>query len=146
MDLVFIIKSLIGLILILGILIALLFYNPGKKIKEKKALAEKPKEDSEYSFEDLAAIIKVKKSSTDELQWALNTILKYYGEIPPKDGIRLHDDFYKFSELVIRLTHHPHTTKELILHFDRELQKLNPHYAKEINDALTKGIKSRGNS
>lgn len=146
MDLVFIIKSLIGLILLLAILVALLFYNPGKKRKEKKALAEMPRHESDYSFHELAAIIKAKKSSTEELQWALNAILRYYGEIPPKDGVRLHNDFYNFSELIIRLTHHPHTTKELILHFDRELQKMNPQYAKEINDALTKGIKSRGNS
>ncbi|MDH4944828.1 hypothetical protein [Sulfurimonas sp. C5] len=144
MDLLFIIKSLIGLILILGILIALFFYSPGEKRKKKKALADKPREDKEYSFDDLSAIIKAKKSSTDELQWALNTILRYYGEIPPKDGIKLHNDFYHFSELIIRLTHHPHTTKDLILNFDRELQKMNPEYAKEINDALTKGIKSRG--
>lgn len=147
MDIIFIVKILIGLIALLGILVMLLLYTPGKKkesVQKKDKKNTNPTKRVEYTFEELYAIIKQKRSTTQELREAVENIIKYYGQITPKMGIRLHDDFYIYSEMIIRICHHPNTTKELILYFDKELRAKNPKYEKELNDALTKGLNSRG--
>lgn len=144
MDLVFIIKSLVGLVLLLGVLIALLLYRPSKKKKEQQKLKQAGKKDSDYTFAELFAVVKDKNSSTEKLQWALNTIEKYHGNIKPKNGARVSDEFYKYSELIIRLCRHPNTTKSLIIGFDKEMRKRNPKYSKELDDSLTRGLNSRG--
>lgn len=144
MDIVFIVKSLVGLIALLGVLVLFLLYDPRKqKQKTQKSVADEPTKRVEYSFEELLAMIRDKNSTTQELEFATGNILKSYGHIAPKMGIRLHDDFYIYSEIMIRICHHPNTTKELILSFDKELRAKNPQYEKELNDALTKGLNSR---
>lgn len=144
MDIVFIVKSLVGLIALLGVLVLFLLYDPRKqKQKTQKSVADEPTKRVEYSFEELLAMIRDKNSTTQELEFATENILKSYGHITPKMGIRLHDDFYIYSEIMIRICHHPNTTKELILSFDKELRAKNPQYEKELNDALTKGLNSR---
>lgn len=143
MDLVFIIKSLIGLVLLLGVLLFLFFFKPAKK--QKHDLKQNtPKEEHHYSFAELLQMIKHKETSAKELQWALDMIIKNYGIIKPKKGVRVDDDFYKYSEIMIRICKHPNTNKDIILGFDRALRKQNPKYDQEINDALTKGLNSRG--
>lgn len=142
MDLVFIVKSLVGLIFLLGVLIAILLYSPFKKKKKAKKV-QKEKQESDYTFEELVEIIKKRNTSADRLQWALRTIIKYHGQIAPKDRGRLSDEFYKYSEIIVRICKHPNTTKSIIIEFDRALEKLNPQYQKEINDFLTKGLNSR---
>ncbi|WP_304545113.1 hypothetical protein [Sulfurimonas microaerophilic] len=144
MDIVFIIKSLIGLVFLLGILVALLLYRPNKKKKEQEILAQMAKKDSDYTFEELYSIVKNKHTTTEKLQWALDVIIKYHGNIPPKNGIHLSNDFYKYSEVLLRICQHPNTTKDLILEFDKALRELNPEYKKEINDFLTRGLNARG--
>ncbi|QOP40256.1 hypothetical protein [Sulfurimonas marina] len=141
MDLVFIIKSLIGLVLLLGILVALLLYRPNKK-KGNEA-GEGTKKDSDYTLEELYSIIKDKHSTTKKLKWALDIVIRYHGEIPPKNGVQLDEDFYKYSEILLRICQHPNTKKELILEFDKALRELNPQYKKEINDFLTRGLNAR---
>ena len=144
MDLVFIFKSLIGLIVLLGILIAILLFKPSKK--KKNISKSTQKKESVYTFLELSKIVKDKNSATQLLQWALDVIVKYHGKIKPKDGSKVNDDFYNYSEIIIRICRHPNTTKELILNFDKALRERNPEYSKEINDSLTKGIKSRKGS
>lgn len=146
MDIVFIVKSLVGLIALLGFLVVLLVYSPNKKKKENKdpVADTEPKKKVEYSFEELMAIIKKRSSTTEELQFAIENIVKSYGSIAPKMGIRVHDEFYIYSELIIRVCHHPNITKEQVLYLDRELRAKNPKYEQELNDSLTKGLNSRG--
>jgi hypothetical protein len=151
MEVVLLIKSLLGLVSILAILIFFLFYVP-KKRKEKREQEEKraqnhPKRKAilDYpSFKDLVKIVKNRESTAEDLSDALNLIIEHYGEIPPKLGIRAHPEFTAYAELIIRICRHPNTNKNIIVKFDRDLEKKNPAYKKEINDFLTKGLNSRG--
>lgn len=145
MDIVIIVKSLIGLVALLGILVLLLLYTP-KKRKQRREQKQKvqTQQHHDYTFNELLHIIRNRESSTEELEQATQNILKYFGKIPHKLGIRVADEFYIYSEIVLRLCRHPNTTKEILLAFDKELRKLNPEYEKELNDAFTKGINSRG--
>ncbi|WP_457746879.1 hypothetical protein [Sulfurimonas sp.] len=145
MDVVVLVKSIVGLMIVLGILIFVLFYTPSKRKKKKeKSIQKNVKKRPEMDFTRLLAIIKNKKSSTQELEEALDLIIKYHGKIHPKLGIRAHPEFDIYADILFRICRHPNTTKELIINFDRSLEKLNPDYNKEINDALTKGLNSRG--
>ncbi len=140
MDIVLVVQSLIGLIVFLGILIFLLLYNPKKKSAKQKA----PVEDVKYrSFESLSNVIRNRKATTEELDLAVEEILENYADITPKVGANLHEDFYKYSELIIRLARHPYTTKDVLLKLERGLVEYNPQYKKDLSDALTQGIKAR---
>lgn len=142
MDLFFIIKALVGLIFLLGILVSLLLYKPSKQRKKEK-VQETEKKDSDYTFEELIRFIRNRETSADKLQWALNMIVKYYGTIEPKKNGQVSDDFYHYSEIIIRICRHPNTSKSIIISFDKAMRELNPSYAKELNDSLTKGLNSR---
>lgn len=71
-------------------------------------------------------------------------VLKNYGQIHQKMGVRAHPDFDIYMGILFAICRHPNTNKNIILNFDKELSRLNPDYKAEINDAVTKGIKSRG--
>jgi len=151
MEITLLVKSIAGLVVILGILIFLFLYSLSNKRAKAKKEAKKAKKSqpakqksTHYKLEDLVAVIRNKKSTTKELQEALDLIIKNYGHIHPKLGIRTHPDFDIYAEVLLRICRHPNTTKDIIIKFDRELEKLNPEYVREINDALTKGLNSRG--
>jgi len=148
MDITLLIQSFLGLVAILAVLIFFLFYMPRKrKEREKKKIVPKAKSKSviDYpSFEDLVKIVKTKTSTAEDLADALNLIIEHYGTIPAKLGIRTHPEFTAYAELVMRVCRHPNTNKNIIVKFDRDLEKKNPEYKKEINDFLTKGLNSRG--
>ncbi len=150
MDVVLLVKSIAGLTVILGILLFIFLYSPNakKKQKEKKKAQKryttptppKPKTD----WKSLIKVLRNRESSTEELKEALDLMLKYHGKIPDKLGIRVNPEFDKYAEAILRLCRHPNTNKDLIIDFDKELERRNPEYIKEINDALTKGLNSRG--
>ena len=141
--------ALVFAALIVLVLVAFVFMKRGGgrsdlvilEIKNKKI--EHPEEKIAHDFESLKMIIKNKKSSAKELEAALSLILKHYGSIHPKLGIRVHPDFDKYMEVIIRLCHHPRVTSKMVVSFDKELRKKNPEYEKDINDAITKGLNSR---
>jgi len=146
MDIVFLVKSFAGLLGLLAILIFFLMYAP-KSVKVKKRVFSKKKEhfgDDFKSLETLVDIIKDKNSTTQELQVALDLIIKHHGTIHPKLGLRPHPDFNLYGEVVLRICRHPNTTKNLILKFDKELTARNEEYKRDISDFLTKGLESRG--
>ena len=58
--------------------------------------------------------------------------------------MRAHPDFDIYMDILFTICRHPNTTKNLILDFDKELERLNPEYKPEINNALAKGLNSRG--
>ncbi len=74
----------------------------------------------------------------------MDLVLKSHGNIHKKLGIRAHPDFDIYMEMLIVVCRHPNTNKNIIIDFDKELLKLNPQYKAEINDAITKGLNSRG--
>ncbi len=151
MEVTLLVKSIAGLVVILGILIFILLYMQSiKKAKAKKKLQKKSDKAvpvpvaNSTDLHDLLAVVRNKKSTTKELSEALNSIIKYHGKIHPKLGVRTHPDFDIYAEILLRICRHPHTSKDLIIKFDRELEKRNPEYVREINDSLTKGLNSRG--
>ena len=146
MDITLLIKSIATLSGALGILILLYFYLSHANKPQKKKVSKKIQHIREVQpdLNTLLEIIKDKKSTTLELEEAVDLIIKYYGEIPKKLGIRAHPKFEIYSELILRICHHPNTTKEIILKLDRELERLNPEYKMELEDSLTKGLDTRG--
>ncbi|MBU1658625.1 hypothetical protein KKG72_06175, partial [bacterium] len=95
-------------------------------------------------LESLKAIIRDKQTSSEKLQETLDLVIKYHGTIHQKLGTRTHPDFDNYVEIIFMICLHPNTSKDIIVKFDRELEKLNPNYVAEINDSLTKGLNSRG--
>jgi len=149
-----IIKSIMGLIAILAVLIFLLFLEPYKGSKNKKtaSVIKKPTSNSKTKtqsttpnrdLESLVKIIKNKRASADEIGDALDLIIKYHGIVHKKLGIRSHPDFDIYMEILFTICRHPNATKDLIIKFDKEFERLNPEYKQDINDAITKGLNSR---
>ena len=147
MELTLLIQSGMGLLVILGFLVFFLVISPNKKKKEakkaKKVVQEqkaKPKTDLNF----LRDIIKNKKSTTKELKEALELVIKHHGTIHKKLGLRAHPESDIYMDIIFTICRHPNTNKNIIVQFDKDLERKNPEYKKEINDALTKGLNSRG--
>ena len=142
-----IIKIVMGLIVILAILIILLFFITGERSKEsaqKKSTSKKESVKEDMDLYKLLGIIKNKRSDSQKLSEALRLVIKQYGKVHKKLGLRPHPDFDIYADMLFSICRHPNATKEIILEFDRELSRLNPEYKKEINEAIAKGLGSRG--
>jgi len=143
-----IIKSLMGLVAILGVLVFLLFLTSAKRKKSpaifKKRGKKEVKSKVKTDFKSLLSIIKDKNTSTDELKKALDLVIKHHGVVHKKLGLRPHPDFDIYMDILFTICRHPNTDKNIIVNFDRALGKLNPEYKKEINDTISKGLDSRG--
>jgi hypothetical protein len=157
MEAELIIKSIMGLIALLALLIILLFFEPNKEKKLKKNLPKtkapikeeenNPKSEllsKDIELNTLVSVIKNKKSDAKKLEEALDLIIKHHGSVHKKLGLRPHPDFAVYEDVLFTLCRHPNANKDLIINFDRELGKLNPEYKQEMNEAITKGLNSRG--
>ncbi len=158
METELIVKIIIGLIVILAILIFLLFLEPNKdtKSKEKSSPApkihvqhkEEPKKEDDSSVDidlfDLVNVIKNRRSNADTLSEALELVIKHHGKVHKKLGLRPHPDFDTYIDILFTICRHPNANKDIIINFDRELERLNPEYKQEINEAISKGLNSRG--
>jgi len=147
MDIFVLIKIIVGLVALLGILIFLLFFMPkktDKKIKQKQQQSTSDKVEIKKSLAELLAVLKNQNSSAEALALATDVIVQEYGVIPAKFGARINPEFYAYAEMIIRLCRHKNTNKDLVFNFYKALLKKNPAYAREIEDALTKGLNSRG--
>ena len=146
MEITLLVKSIAGLVLLLGFLMFLLLYSSKSKkerpVKQKNSIVSKQKEDT--SLEALRKIIRNRGSSTKELKDALSLVLKYHGTIHPKLGLRPHPDFDAYAEILFTIARHKNVNKDIIVKFDKELEKRNPAYKKEIYEELMKGLNSRG--
>jgi len=165
METELIIKSIMGLIVILALLIFLLFIEPSKdapskkksapskeKIKEveveikEEAVKEEPEDSNaeiKTDINSLLDILKNKRSSAIKLGEALDLIIKHHGIVHKKLGIRSHPEFDIYMDILFTICRHPNANKDLIINFDKELERLNPDYKKDINEAITKGLNSR---
>ncbi len=149
MDVVLLFKSIVGLVVVLGLLVLALLFSRKKqkkeqeKVKKEEAAAQKVVEDA-HSFEKLSAVIKQKGSSTEELKEALELIMKYYPTMHKKLGLRAHPESDVYMDLVFKLCRHKNANKKIIIQFMNDLEKNNPEYTKEINDAMMRGLNSRG--
>ena len=145
MDIVLLIKSGMGLVVILAVLVFFLFYSAKKKkekiIKQKEPV--KAKVEKARTFDSLRAVLVNDKSTSKDLKDALDEIIKNYGKIS-KSGKSSKSDFDAYMGIIFNICRHPNTTKHIILDFDKELRNINPQYKSEINDAITKGLNARG--
>lgn len=144
MEITLLIKSIMGLVVILGLLVFLLFMPSRKKKKVSETSDTPQKKKINSDLNSLHSIIKDRKTSTSGLKEALDLVIKHHGVVHKKLGLRPHPDFDIYMDILFTICRHPHTSKDLIVKFDRELEKLNPEYKKEINDAIAKGLNSRG--
>lgn len=149
MEITLLIQSIMGLVVILALLMFLFIYSQNTKKSKIKNVPKKKKTTTSTRKEpmdliSLSKIIKNKQSSSKELKDALDMILKNYGRIHKKLGARPHPDFDIYMEILMKICKHPNTNKDIIIGFDKELEILNPDYKKEINQAITKGLNSRG--
>lgn len=145
MDVELIIKSIMGLIALLALLIFLFFYNPLKREQKPLQISkEEEREDEESNLEVLLSILKNNNSEATKLAYVLKMILKYHGKIHKNVGTRSHTGFALYSTIFFFLCRHPNTNKNLILTFEKELAALNPDYKREINDALMRSLNTRG--
>ena len=142
MEITLLIKAIVGLVIILGILVFILLIpkQMEKKTVQKRTVEPvKPKTD----LDSLRHIIRNRLSTKQELQDALNLVIKLHGHIAKKLGSRVNPEFDGYMEILIMICRHPNTDKNIILKFDRELSSLNPEYKSEINESITKGLDSR---
>ena len=130
MEISLLIQIVIGLIIVLAILMFFFFSSRSKKVKEDSAVYEE-----KLDLQTLVKIIKNKKSTSGELQEALDLVLKDYGVI---------DNLDLYIDMLFIICLHPNTNKNIIISFNKELVRLNPKYKLEINGAITKGLNSRG--
>ena len=137
MDIVLLLKSLAGLVVILAIALFLLFYS-SKKIKKKETTTKE-----HIDFKYLYGVIKNPLSSNIELSNATSLIVKDYGDIPAKIENENHPDFDIYVEIIFLLCKHQNIDKNIILEFDKTLRKKNPSYKNEIDTALTKALNLR---
>lgn len=145
MDIVLLIKSIVGLVAVLALLLFLFIYlQKSNKSVKKEPLPEPVQHTPKHDWATLFEIFQNKKSTAKELEDAIDLLLKYHESIPKKLGLRTHPEFDKHSDIMLYLCRHPNTNKDLIIKLDRGLEKKNPEYNREINDALTKGLNSRG--
>ena len=146
MEITLLIKSIIGLIVFLAILLYILLI-PSKKAQKKPIKQESHHEDDGSMKTDKASllgILKNKKTSAQDLANALDLILKHHGRIHKKLGERSHPEFDYYMDVLFTICRHPNTNKEIILNFDKRLEELNLDYKKDINEAIAKGLNSRG--
>ena len=142
--------AIIFVLLIIVLLVLVIMYTSDpKKKKNKKSATRKntntpPIRVKPRSFNTLYEIIKSKSTSEHDLKVASEEVLDNYVKITPKLGLRPHPDFDKYATIIMSLCRHPNTNKDIILHFDKLLQKSNPDYKVDIENFLTKGLNSRG--
>lgn len=118
------------LVFLLAILLVLFFL----RAKEKKALSKKNATQSAPDLDSLVKAIESNGTSAQELKKMLELVIENYGEI---------DDFSPYEDILRAIVLHPHTNKNLILYFDKELSKRNPSYKKRISDVVTSTLKLR---
>jgi len=144
-EITILVQSIVGLIMILAILLFLLVFPFGKKPKEEKNIQKKaPVAPSNNELIFLKDIILNPESSEGELKDALVRIIKYHGKIHKKLGLRAHRDSYIYIQVLFKLCRHKNANAKVIVKFSNDLEKLNPEYSKEINDAMMRGLNSRG--
>ena len=132
--------------IILSLLIFIYIYKPAKaraRVRTEKRATKKEKREVP-TFAKLVQKIKMRDTTSEELEKAVRLLLKYYGTIPSKNGIAPSREFKKYAEVIYFVARHPNTTKEIVLFFDKEINAKNPQYHREIDEMLSRGLTARG--
>ena len=147
MELTLLLKSIMGLSTLLAVLVFLLYVPFGEKKvqkKSKKKNISEPREKVDFDLEHLRDIVKNKKSTTQEIKDALHLVIKYHGIMHVKLGMLPHPESDIYMDILFKAARHKNVDKSALVKFNGDLEKLNPEYKKEINDALMRGLNSRG--
>jgi len=145
MELTVLIQSGMGLLVILGSLVFFLVSSP--KPKEKKVEKTKkvvPEKKVSNDLESQRSIVKNRKATLKELKEALEIVIKYHGTIHKKLGLRSHPESKIYMDILFSVCRHPNANKDIIVKFDKALGQINPEYKKDLNDAMMRGLNSRG--
>ena len=147
MDILILIKSGLGLMVILGVLVSLLIFPRRLKKKDLKKTKEvmpvKEKNDV-LSLKELRKRVTSRESSTEELKDAIELIIKNYGTMyEKKSGVLSHPESDIYMDIVFKLCRHQNATTAMIVQFTNSLEKLNPQYGKGINNSMMRGLNSR---
>ncbi len=145
MNITLLAQSFAGLVALLALLMFFLLYSfKNKKLVLNSASNTSSKKgQQDISLPSLRKKLRNSKTTAKELVETLNLILQHHGKIHPKLGSKTHPDFDNYAEILFTIARHQNADKNIILNFDKELQKHNPEYKKEINGALMKGLNSR---
>jgi len=144
MEITLLVKTIVGLVVVLGILVFILVLPKQQEKKKKQGKnASNSNRGPKTDLESLRHIIRNRISSKKELQEALDLVIKHHGNIPKKLGTRTNPGFDSYMEILIMICRHPNTDKNIILGFDKQLSNLNPNYKSEISESITKGLDSR---
>lgn len=143
MEASLLIQSIAGLVVILGILIFIMLKPKSEKKVNKINIQSSSQPKKKTDLDTLRHIIRNRVSTKEELEEAVEMIIKYHRKIPDKLGVRLNPQFDSYMDIFVNLCRHRNATKDMILKLDRELVSNNPSYKSEINDAITKGLNSR---
>lgn len=129
----FILLSGIILIVVLAGLIVLFFIRKKKKVSQiiQKPEVQKKEVPKKKDLGELIKVIQNKKTNSKVLQSTLELVLQDYAEI---------HNFSIYEKILLTITKHPHTNKDIILNFDKKLTQSNPEYKKQINQAVAQGL------
>ena len=144
MDIILLVKLALGLIALLFLLIYLFFLKPVKKKKSIKKKNKQPSVRKPTDLKYLSSIIKNKNTDTKTLKETLDLVLKYHGDIPKKIGTNNHPNFIMYEDIIFAICRHPNVKSTIISEFTSSLEKQNEQYKSQINNALSKGLNSRG--
>lgn len=144
MDIVLLIQSGFGLVVILGVLIFFLLSSKKKTKNLESGVKDSDTGQPQRDLNSLRAIIKNKQTSEKELKNAVDLVLKEYGVIDNRSDSIQNKSFDIYKEILFSICTHPNTNKNIIINFDKELRRFNPNYKDEINDAIKIGLNSRG--
>ncbi len=144
MEASLLIQSIGGLVVILAILLFVLLKPkaPKKVVKNKIVSSTEAKKRTDLEF--IKQVMKDKNSTREDLKNAVDMVLKYHGNIPKKLATRTNPKFDDYMAIFVALCRHKKATKDIVLKLDKELVRKNPAYKSEINDAISKGLNSRG--
>ncbi len=118
---------------ILIVLIGLL-YLFGPSPKKRTQMTEE--ENSTHTIDTIMAILDNQKSTSQQLQKAVNMFFDEY------DSMDLSD--YKKKAFFFALVIHKNVSTELILQVDEDLKKLNPDMERELTKTLNRALNARG--
>ncbi|MBL4730139.1 MAG: hypothetical protein JKY28_01900 [Sulfurimonas sp.] len=120
----------VGIFLVFLLAILLFFFF--LRLREKKKLLHGEQKPSLIALEEILKTLELQVSSTDELKEGLEYVLNNYGVI---------HNFSLYQKILLAIISHPHTNKNIILSFDKELSNRNPKYKKRISDTITDALK-----
>jgi F0F1-type ATP synthase membrane subunit a len=134
----------VGFALIVLVFYILLTGKKKKSIKNQKKPKKTKKKQHDRSMKALLKILKDKTTSAEELSSVLDLIIKFHGDIPKQHVGKKGTSFDPYIDILFTICRHPNTNKKIITNFDSALSKKNPSFAFGINDAVSKGLDSRG--